>query len=82
MWAPITGPTSETKTGSVPKISRHSLDQVPGGLGVVDVLDDPGVAPASLRSRAKSTRRSKARRRVRTRSTGVISSSSVRIGLI
>ena len=34
------------------------------------------------RSRANSTMRSNARRRVRTRSTGVISSSSVRIGLI
>ena len=36
----------------------------------------------ALRSRANSTMRSNARRRVRTRSTGVISSSSVRIGLI
>ena len=39
-------------------------------------------APASARSLIRSTIRSNARREVRTRSTGVISDSTVRIGLI
>ena len=47
-WAPITGPTSDTNTGSEPKISRHSLDQAPRRLGVLDVLDDPGVGAVGV----------------------------------
>ena len=39
-------------------------------------------APSSLHGRSRSTIRSNARREVRTRSTGVISDSTVRIGLI
>ena len=48
MWAPITGPISETKTGSEPKTSRHVLDQLLGRLGVVDVLDDPAVGAVGV----------------------------------
>ena len=81
-WAPITGPISETKTGSEPKIWRHSSTSRRAVSGSWMCCTTQAPAPASLRSRANSTMRSKARRRVRTRSTGVISSSSVRIGLI
>ena len=76
-------PISETKTGSQPKISRHVVDQRAGGLGVLDVLDDPGVGAVvvALARVVDAAARSSAPR-VRTRSTGVISSSRVRIGLI
>ena len=47
-WAPITGPISETKTGSEPKIWRHSSTSRAGRVGVVDVLDDPGAGAVAL----------------------------------
>ena len=82
MWAPMTGPISETKTGSEPKIWRHSSTRWRAVSGSWMCWTTQAPAPAWWRSRANSTIRSNARRRVRTRSTGVISSSRVRIGLI
>ena len=48
MWAPITGPTSETKIGSRAEDLAAFARPGAGGLGIVDVLDDPGVAPVVL----------------------------------
>ena len=42
-WAPITGPISEVKAGSPPKISRQSSASAAAVAVVLDVLDDPGV---------------------------------------
>ena len=48
MCVPITGPISETNTGSDPKISRPRCDQRLRLVGVVRVLHDPAVAPVRL----------------------------------
>ena len=61
--APMTGPISETNTGSVPKISRPASTSWPP-LGRLDVLDDPAVGAVGVqRSAGSSTMRSKARAR-------------------
>ena len=82
MWAPITGPTSETNAGSESKMSRHSSTRWRAVSWSWTCWTTQASAPSAWRWRAYSTIRSKARRRVRTRSTGVISSPRVRIGLI
>ena len=52
-WAPSTGPISEMETDSPPKIARHRRRGV-GRFLVADVLDHPGVGPASGAARSRA----------------------------
>ena len=47
----MTGPISETKSGSVPKISRPLATRRSRHVGRLDVLDDPAVGAVSWRAR-------------------------------
>ena len=44
----MTGPISETRIGSQPKISRPACDEPLGLLVGLDVLDDPAVGAVGL----------------------------------
>ncbi len=81
-WAPITGPTSLTKRGSQPKTSSPRSTSRCASPGAWMCCTHQASAPSACSVRMYSTMRSNARPRVRTRSTGVISDSSERIGLI
>ena len=79
----MTGPISETNTGSRAEDLAAALDEALADLARLDVLDDPGRRAVARGASAGSRPSARTRgRSVRTRSTGVISSSIVRIGLI
>ena len=74
-WAPMTGPISETNTGSVPKISRPGSARRSACVGGLDVLDDPAVGAVVVPGAQVVDHALERAPRVRTRSTGVISRS-------
>ena len=80
---PITGPISEITRGVDAEDLGAAVGQPLRLVGRLDVLDHPARRRrVRRRLRSRSTIRSNARREVRTRSIGVISDSTVRIGLI